>query len=476
MEKDLEGSPPSMSDEIVKIKTWYQENYSDLHISSQVNTSKYRLSGQEVVFEILWNGHRKEPLKSEKIYHEFSVSREFYPVLKLPGFENKAFYPLADKIIFVPNGEDYNVYFLKYFSNKNSFLNNSYGLNRNEDEFSGLITLQDHFGNLIRIYSYENNKLSSKGFPYVSAESIEFPRRVNSRLLGESFTEVVLEWDENTVTWDPEEHAWVDTVIGHTETIPVCFSIFGGGGGGGGGDDGGGGGTPIGDFGGPDDDIDAGSGGTAIDYFTRKDPCRHAKALAKDSNFRTNFQSLQNLTSGNFEAYYILSKVGDQYSYAFGEGPANSGEASFSTPHPISGYLHSHYGTGTLSIFSLTDVQALYLTAVQNNLDVSIQESLIGVVTGHGTNYLLKVDDPAKFLSFGAANFGSDSDLESLELVYNSYILLYSNFSSSNIIQNELAFLRTLENAGLVLLKGNSDFSKYQKLSLVNNSVRAANC
>jgi hypothetical protein len=81
-----------------------------------------------------------------------------------------------------------------------------------------------------------------------------------------------------------------------------------------------------------------------------------------------------------------------------------------------------------------------------------------------------------KFLSFGADNLENDSDFDNLEVIYNSLFLLYSNFSNNNIIRHELAFLKTLENAGLVLLKGNSQFSSYQKLSLNGNSVSAINC
>jgi len=127
---------------------------------------------------------------------------------------------------------------------------------------------------------------------------------------------------------------------------------------------------------------------------TINNPCNQVQSLGNSSVFRSNMQDLNNRTSQNYEAAYIMRN--GEYQYV--KGPDNMLEMTlpFSSMNPADGYFHSH-PQGGLSIFSAADIKAIYdgYRALGIN---SLETFTAGVVTAGGTTYLLKVDDKTAFM------------------------------------------------------------------------------
>ncbi|HEX8461660.1 MAG TPA: hypothetical protein VF623_09525 [Segetibacter sp.] len=84
----------------------------------------------------------------------------------------------------------------------------------------------------------------------------------------------------------------------------------------------------------------------------------------------------------------------------------------------------------------------------------------MAVVTAEGTNYAMKVHDPAKFAAYAALHLNTDAKFKAFEDGYKSDVVGYT-LGRDKITAYELALAALLENSGITLLKGNSDFSGY---------------
>lgn len=127
--------------------------------------------------------------------------------------------------------------------------------------------------------------------------------------------------------------------------------------------------------------------------------------------------------------------------------------------------MHSHY-EGLLSIYSVTDLQDLYLKILNDQVTDDFFSAL---VTKSGTRYLLTILDRDKLIAFGNKHLSSDQKIRNLsKLCSSKYNIKISN---SNDV-NEKGFMKMLTqmDIGLNTFKANSSFSDWQKLSYSNNT------
>ena len=119
-------------------------------------------------------------------------------------------------------------------------------------------------------------------------------------------------------------------------------------------------------------------------------------------------------------------------------------------------------------------------TFFKNNAIKNLDTFVIGVVTASGTQYMMVIDDPAKFQTFADGLFsGNTFD----ELTLYNYSRMYNDFfkitPSNSATENERSFLHYIESSGsgLKVLKGSSDMQNWQSLQLdQNNNVVPTNC
>ncbi len=98
-----------------------------------------------------------------------------------------------------------------------------------------------------------------------------------------------------------------------------------------------------------------------------------------------------------------------------------------------------------------------------------------GVVTGHGTTYLLMIENEQQFRAFGAAIFSGFSNQGTAEQDLSTiFEMIYGINKNADATHNEVAFLNYLRamqpTTGLSLYKGNiSTFSTWDKQGLNSN-------
>ncbi|MDR2037865.1 MAG: hypothetical protein LBQ60_08075 [Bacteroidales bacterium] len=218
--------------------------------------------------------------------------------------------------------------------------------------------------------------------------------------------------------------------------------------------------------------------------FKRMNPCVQANDLANHAAFKGSMVDLKNKTSGNRE-YTILFKpngtvtTSDPNSYIASAYEGNPNQTTMTMPLPMSkigGMAHSHYGTGSLSIFSPGDLYAMYKLLITNKIN-DLSSFFSAVTTGHGTSYMLMIEDVEKFRQFGQNNFGSArSESHADELMSYLFRNLFGISPNSSTSHNEAQFLNFMKTAngaagtGLTLFKSNSSsFSGWERLKMENN-------
>lgn len=122
-----------------------------------------------------------------------------------------------------------------------------------------------------------------------------------------------------------------------------------------------------------------------------------------------------------------------------------------------------------LSIFSGSDIRAIY-QLYQNGNIADLDTFTISVVTAFGTTYSLKIDSITDFLDFATNNLNNDDNFESFEQDYDDAFDLYTNWYGETEAR-ENALLKTLEDSGLILFKGNSNFNDWQSIKLDSSSM-----
>jgi len=206
------------------------------------------------------------------------------------------------------------------------------------------------------------------------------------------------------------------------------------------------------------------------------DPCAQARLLAASAGFKTLMNNLKNQTAQNFEEGYTfdLSSNGTVTNPTLFQGLPNTSTVALTFSSPIDGYGHDHYA-GDDPTFSGDDIRGIYqiMKAGRMNNPSTFTAS---VVTAAGTSYIIKISNPTLFASFGSANFGTSADFTDFLNSYDGNLLLYESKGNSVTNSYELALIQILNNSGLTLLKGNSDFSSWSILTNVNNTVTITNC
>jgi len=220
--------------------------------------------------------------------------------------------------------------------------------------------------------------------------------------------------------------------------------------------------------------LDDGTGGGGDDYVFIDNPCDLMEALSKNFDFKKKFEELSHNTGLNYETGYTFSKNGASFTFNYIQGQGNSQEIYFNLSSPIDGFIHSHY-SGTLSLFSGTDIRSIYLIYKEGMMNNPLSFS-IGVATPQGNSYTLGIEDLNQFLSFAMANFSNQMAFNELEESYEFNYSIFSNIYSNEILGREMAFLETFSGSGLQLFKGNSDFSNFQKLTKTHFTINSQNC
>src|SRR3569833_1505920 len=158
------------------------------------------------------------------------------------------------------------------------------------------------------------------------------------------------------------------------------------------------------------------------------DPCAQAKALAADVNFRNYMADLNSKTGLNYEAGYTVDATG---LYTYIQGVAGNNYIDIAPSAPLSAYIHSHY-TGLFPTFSPSDVLAIYkLQQLGKIADISTFTA--SVVTASGTAYLMKINDPAKFATFAAAQLSTDAQFDNFDHYYAN-----TQAANQNILRKDL--------------------------------------
>jgi len=105
---------------------------------------------------------------------------------------------------------------------------------------------------------------------------------------------------------------------------------------------------------------------------------------------------------------------------------------------------------------------------------------VIGVTTASNTQYMMVIDDPAKFANFANGLFNGnlfdDLTLYNYTKMYND---LFKITPSNSTLDNEKNFLQYIESSesGLKVLKGSSDMQNWSLIELdQNNNIIPTNC
>ncbi|MEO1023896.1 MAG: hypothetical protein AAFW89_15230, partial [Bacteroidota bacterium] len=129
------------------------------------------------------------------------------------------------------------------------------------------------------------------------------------------------------------------------------------------------------------------------------------------------------------------------------------------------GMMHSHFGSDSFGTFSGEDLRFLYLINRSGHMrDYKTFTST--VVTAHGTSYSLKITDLSAFISFANTHFSSDAAFTNFEHEYN--VQREALFFLPEAQKAEMALLNMIRDSGLMLFKGNSNFTNWQAIERPN--------
>ncbi len=221
----------------------------------------------------------------------------------------------------------------------------------------------------------------------------------------------------------------------------------------------------------------------AIDFNVSviTDPCQLANLLEDDAIFRSYMLMLvSDANNKDRETAWTFYKDGNgNPHYQYHQGPVGGDHVDLTFTQSIDGAMHQHYDfDGAFSIFSSQDMKALYEAYVDGNIN-NLATFTYGLVTHHGTRYMLKVDDVQALINFFSNNFSTKAQFDSFNADYNLYRFGYI-FGYGEVIGGRLAFLRLLEekNSGLKLFEANANFTSWtaKKRHSDGQSVINDNC
>jgi len=204
------------------------------------------------------------------------------------------------------------------------------------------------------------------------------------------------------------------------------------------------------------------------------DPCNKVKELETNSIFKEKLEELKENTTKDYETGFLLNHNSKAYDPI--QGNPGQDYIDFNVTGSFDGFIHSHFLPNGNSIFSPDDIQVLYF--LYNNEFINNTNTFImTVVTGQGTSYTIIINDEAKFKNFGLNNLNNVANFTSFDTGYKAnYHQLHNLFGLDNIKAREVAMLESLKDSGLSLLKGNSDFSEWQKIETENRDIQNVDC
>ncbi|HET8885955.1 MAG TPA: hypothetical protein VFM70_06330 [Salinimicrobium sp.] len=213
--------------------------------------------------------------------------------------------------------------------------------------------------------------------------------------------------------------------------------------------------------------------------FYISNPCDELQEISNDTDYVSELNDLENATAN--ETLVIASDSTDlegNIVFTFENIPGGEDQVEATINASIHSTAHNHTDADDqLSVFSLSDLYALYVLAGSGFIDDSYAHILV-TNQGSGTQYALKFDDMEAFETWGDTFFmGWDLDLgpdtknpikESRENIYE----LDVNPENSNS-KNESGLLKFIEaqGLGLELYETNEDFSQWSKIILNNDET-----
>lgn len=316
-----------------------------------------------------------------------------------------------------------------------------------DSDFSGAVLFHDLAGNFVNGWRFERGEVTH-------ALSLAVGPRLKSGD-GCGFWEVEV-WYQDCMEWRNSRGEFLDTTCGpwvvEYEVFFMCQD------GGGGGYGGGGGGGPV-----------------VPDPPVPPDPCEQVAALSQNQFFKEHLQILKGKLGENYEAGYLLNRNADgswQSRAIQGKPNALSIDFPIEQGKKYEVLMHTH-PEGGLSIFSPDDLQAIYLM-YQNQMTSDFKTFSFNVITAEGTTYTLKIDNVDDFLLFGAEYLKDDLGFGLLKHSYNLFVK-----NSNSVFQNELGFLKLMNNlgAGLNLFKGDfENLGQWNPLEVQNNQIVNRDC
>ncbi len=149
-------------------------------------------------------------------------------------------------------------------------------------------------------------------------------------------------------------------------------------------------------------------------------PCDEADKLGDNSEFQEKISTLITNASGNKEySYFYSNTTSSTFDETINEGPTNELFVDLTLPSgTIDGMIHNHFSKpGTsLSIYSASDLSTII--SVYSNGKMNDPHTFTStLVTHHGNQYMLKIDNLSKFHAF-ATTYKSDFIMESMMMLY----------------------------------------------------------
>ncbi len=240
---------------------------------------------------------------------------------------------------------------------------------------------------------------------------------------------------------------------------------------------GGGGGSS--NNGGSSGDGEQGAEGVEAPEEIKKEPCEQATTIGKHKDTKALMKILQGKTSENKEYGYVLKADGSKINgRAIVGGIGEKGIDFQITEDYVDGYIHSHY-KNLLPIFSPDDIFAIVSIYKQGKIR-DLNTFVAGVVTEQGTQYLLVINEPGKFMMFAQNLYkGFDFSEKTLNAYERMLHDLYQIDPKNSAKDNELNFVRFLQQnkTGLKLLKGSKDLNSWAAKNLdKNNKIVSTDC
>lgn len=196
-------------------------------------------------------------------------------------------------------------------------------------------------------------------------------------------------------------------------------------------------------------------------------PCAKVKNASKTANKKL-LDSLKGKVSDTIEHGYLIKDniTGNGVSSTKVQGSNIRGQMNITISGKIDSFIHSHF-TGLLSIFSPADLLSLAAMYKNNNIN-NLNTFIVGVVTASGTQYMMVIDDPQKFIQYANSTLpGNNVTQNDLNIADYSYEKLNKINSGNSVAVNEQRFVKYISSngSGLKLLKGNSDFTEWEQLN-----------